>query len=288
VWPWLVQMGWHRAGWYTARWVDKLLFPLNWPSGNRIVPGLQHLQLGDFIPDGAPETKTGLTVEALEPGRAMALHSTSHLPLSWRGKADLDWSWTFVRLPLEDGRRTRFLFRSRWVTSPWWFTLGGWLGIVPADFVMARDMLNGVKQRSEALVQQRYPSQWRLQPKGRSQIRRAVSRRSDGTKKRRWSSTIKVAKARAKATKPITNPADASGSALTYITTAWQRLKSPAISRLPTDLGRFHPGRLERQQPSIARRSGSARARHDMTVHPCAKGRDSQQHQNSHRAESVN
>jgi hypothetical protein len=21
VWPWLVQMGWHRAGWYTARWV---------------------------------------------------------------------------------------------------------------------------------------------------------------------------------------------------------------------------------------------------------------------------
>jgi hypothetical protein len=33
--------------------------------------------------------------------------------------------------------------------------LGGWLGIVPADFVMARDMLNGVKQRSKALAQQR-------------------------------------------------------------------------------------------------------------------------------------
>jgi hypothetical protein len=29
VWPWLVQMGWHRAGWYTARWVDKLLFRAN-------------------------------------------------------------------------------------------------------------------------------------------------------------------------------------------------------------------------------------------------------------------
>jgi hypothetical protein len=29
VWPWLVQMGWHRGGWYTARWVDKLLFPAN-------------------------------------------------------------------------------------------------------------------------------------------------------------------------------------------------------------------------------------------------------------------
>jgi hypothetical protein len=38
---------------------------------------------------------------------------------------------------------------------PWWFTLGGWLGIVPADFVMARDMLNGAKRRSEARVRQR-------------------------------------------------------------------------------------------------------------------------------------
>jgi hypothetical protein len=159
VWPWLVQMGWHRAGWYTARWVDKLLFPLNWPSANRIIPELQHIEVGDFIPDGAPETKCGLIVEELEPGRAVALHSTSHLPLSWRDTANLDWSWAFVLLPLEDGRRTRFLFRSRWVTAPWWFTLGGWLAIVPADFVMGRDMLNGVKRRSEALAQQRSISQ---------------------------------------------------------------------------------------------------------------------------------
>ena len=56
VWPWLVQMGWHRAGWYTARWVDKLLFPLNWPRANRIIPELQDIHVGDFIPDGAPET----------------------------------------------------------------------------------------------------------------------------------------------------------------------------------------------------------------------------------------
>jgi hypothetical protein len=99
VWPWLVQIGWHRGGWYTARWVDKLLFPLNWPSANRIIPELQHIEIGDFIPDGAPETKCGLTVEELEPGRALALHSTSHLPLSWRDKASLDWSWAFVLLP---------------------------------------------------------------------------------------------------------------------------------------------------------------------------------------------
>jgi hypothetical protein len=151
VWPWLTQMGWHRAGWYTARWVDKLLFPANWPSARRLIPELQDIKLGSFIPDGPPETKCGFIVEDLDPERALVLHSTSHLPVSWRTRygAALDWSWSFNLTPLEDGRRTRFLFRSRWITKPWWFTFFGWLIVVPADFVMSRDMLHGVKERAE-------------------------------------------------------------------------------------------------------------------------------------------
>lgn len=164
VWPWLVQMGWHRAGWYTARWVDRLLFPLNWPSANRIIPELQNIKVGDFIPDGAPETRCGLIVEHLESGRAMALHSTSHLPIRWRDKASLDWSWAFVLFSVDDGARTRFHFRSRWVARPWWFTLGGWLAIVPADFLMSHDMLQGVRQRAEDLARQRSASSYSIQP----------------------------------------------------------------------------------------------------------------------------
>jgi len=154
VWPWLMQMGWHRGGWYTARWVDRLLFPANWPSANRVIADLQDIHVGFFIPDGPPETECGLIVEGLEPERALVLHSTSHLPASWRKrhKAALDWSWVFVLVPLDDARRTRFIFRSRWITAPWWFTLGGWLTIVPADFVMSRDMLHGVKERAETLA----------------------------------------------------------------------------------------------------------------------------------------
>jgi hypothetical protein len=154
VWPWLVQMGWHRGGWYTARWVDRLLFPANWPSANRILPDLQAVQVGDFIPDGPPETGCGFIVEHVEPQRALVLHSTSHLPPGWRERhhAQLDWSWTFVLLPLDAGRRTRFLFRSRWTTAPWWFRLAGRLAVVPADFLMARDMLDGVKWRAEGRV----------------------------------------------------------------------------------------------------------------------------------------
>jgi hypothetical protein len=154
VWPWLVQMGWHRGGWYTARWVDRLLFPANWPSAERVVPELQSIRVGDFVPDGAPETGCGFIVEHVEPQRALVLHSTSHLPRSWRERhrAELDWSWTFVVRRIDGGRGTRFHFRSRWTTAPWWFTLGGRLTVVPADFLMSRDMLNGVKRRAETLA----------------------------------------------------------------------------------------------------------------------------------------
>jgi hypothetical protein len=154
VWPWLVQVGWHRGGWYTARWVDRLLFPANGPSASRVIPELQDLGVSDFVPDGPPETGCGFVVEQVEPYRALVLHSTSHLPRSWRDRhgAALDWSWSFVLDPLDGGRRTRFHVRSRWRTSPWWFTLAGRLALVPADFVMSRDMLGGVKQRAEALA----------------------------------------------------------------------------------------------------------------------------------------
>jgi hypothetical protein len=53
------------AGWYTARWIDRLLFPANGPSATLVVPELQGLAVGDFVPDGPPETKTGFIVEEL-------------------------------------------------------------------------------------------------------------------------------------------------------------------------------------------------------------------------------
>jgi hypothetical protein len=155
VWPWLVQMGWGRGGWYTPRWVDRLLFPANGPSARHLHPDLQNLELGDFIPDGPPETKCGFHVEVLEPERTLVLHSTSHLPLSWRDHAELDWSWAFVLTPLDSGHRTRYHFRSRWTTSPLWLTAAGWAAIVPADLYMARGMLRGVRERAEGTAGRR-------------------------------------------------------------------------------------------------------------------------------------
>jgi hypothetical protein len=154
VWPWLVQMGWHRGGWYTARWVDKLLFPANRASADHIIEELQDLQVGDFILDGTPETECGFVVEQLEPPRLLVLHSTSHLPLAWRrsGRASVDWTWVFSVLPLDSGGRARLIFRWRAATRPCWLTLSAWAVILPADFLMSRDMLRGVKRRAELLL----------------------------------------------------------------------------------------------------------------------------------------
>src|SRR6476661_7587879 len=156
VWPWLQQVGWHRGGWYTARWVDQLLFPDHWASADELIPKYQHLAVGDFIPDGAPETGCGFTVQELHPERYMLLRSTTHLPRSWRnrGIAALDWTWVFLVDPLDGGTRTRFIFRWRAKTYPWWLRLLCHAVVVPADFLMSRDMLRGLRQRAERTDEQ--------------------------------------------------------------------------------------------------------------------------------------
>ena len=153
VWPWLVQMGWGRGQWYTARWVDRLLFPANGPSADRIVPELQHLAIGDRILDGPPEANCAFVVERLEPNHYLVLHSREHLPPHWADRfgAWIDFTWAFVLEDLGDGR-TRFQFRSRSRLGPPWVRLLYHAALVPADFVMARQMMRGVKHRAETAV----------------------------------------------------------------------------------------------------------------------------------------
>jgi hypothetical protein len=149
VWPWLVQMGWHRGGWYTHRWVDVLLFPQNSPSAQAILPQFQALQVGDRVLDGAPETECFFVVRALQSNRLMVLHSTSHLPpgLAHRPGVKLSWTWTFSLEP--EGQGARLHFRSRIALSPWWLRWAYRLLLVPAEYVMAGSMCTGIKQRAE-------------------------------------------------------------------------------------------------------------------------------------------
>jgi hypothetical protein len=57
----------------------------------------------------------------------------------------------FNVVPVEDDGRARLIFRWRAATSPWLLTMIIWAVILPADFLMSRDMLRGIRRRAERL-----------------------------------------------------------------------------------------------------------------------------------------
>jgi hypothetical protein len=144
VWPWVVQVGYHRGGWYTNARLDKLIWHINNPSADRILPEFQHLDVGDTVPDG-PEGTARFTVAAVTPGRMLALYDpdSTHLP-------DTRFSWVFV-LREVDGESTRLILRTRAdYPSRWWMTPLAYLALGPADFLMAHVLLlRGIKLRAE-------------------------------------------------------------------------------------------------------------------------------------------
>jgi hypothetical protein len=143
VWPWLVQMGWGRAGWYTYRWVDRLLFPANGPSANHILPDHQQLQVGDRVPDGPPAADCWFTVEQLEPERLLVLRSTRHLPASWRQRGlAMDWIWSW-HLSEPTAGSTRLIQRNRMRLRPVWFERAFLATIVPGRLHHGRSHLPG-------------------------------------------------------------------------------------------------------------------------------------------------
>jgi hypothetical protein len=132
IWPWLVQIGVTRAGWYSYDLFDNL----GHHSSERIVPELQHLAVGDVIPM-SPNGKEGLLVKALEPNRWML----------WGSKAgDSTWYWGLEPVDEHQTRLiTRVRMRYNW-TSP---TLLFGLLVEFADIVMMRKCLLGIKRRAE-------------------------------------------------------------------------------------------------------------------------------------------
>jgi len=148
IWPWLTQAGWHRGGWYTPRWVDRLLFPDNWPSADRLDPALvRDLQVGDRIPDGPPGTAEFIVVQADAP-RVLVLRSTTHVPPGWDEKygARMVWTWCFSLDP-RTGLSTRVHLRVRGRAAPRWLAAAYVATIVPADYFMALGMLRGLRSR---------------------------------------------------------------------------------------------------------------------------------------------
>lgn len=132
IWPWLIQMGYRRAGWYSYDWIDN--------DGLRvetIIPALQHLQVGDVL---LTDASGGFQVEAIDPERSLVLAIRD---------ADAVVSCTIMLAPL-DPAQTRLIFRLRLHVARSLRGLGFLLMMDLGDFVMMRKQLLGIKRRAEA------------------------------------------------------------------------------------------------------------------------------------------
>jgi len=160
VWPWLVQMGYGRAGWYTWYRYDNG----GVPSADRVVPELQDLKVGDYLPDG-PRAVDGFGrwwVRALDAPRSLVLY-TRRNPYDGREVPEgetgpyLDCSWAFVLEPDASGGthvlvRVRARFRNVRGGALLARTMRLFFGV--GDTVMERSLLDGLKARAERAAAQ--------------------------------------------------------------------------------------------------------------------------------------
>jgi len=186
VWPWLLQMGFGRGGWYSYDQLD-----MSHPSLDHIDPALQTLAVGDIVP---VSPGGGFAVRVLEPDQALVLYAdrdsmvaqakaarattvstaedtgatppgtesaTEEMPanLKWTGAyldttmpGEFSASWAFVLEPTDDGR-TRLIERFRAAMEP----AEGSKPVPPVAktmlgfgvFVMTRRQMLGIKNRAE-------------------------------------------------------------------------------------------------------------------------------------------
>jgi len=137
IWPWLVQIGFGRAGWYSYDILDNL----GRHSSEEILPEYQQLAPGDLIPLG-PGEASGLYVKEIRPNESMVW---------WERKRQAT-SWVWGLYPTGDGQ-TRLITRVRndyrKGLSNFVF---GLLLIEPADFPLMRKCMLGIKRRAENIA----------------------------------------------------------------------------------------------------------------------------------------
>ena len=154
VWPWLVQIGQGRGGFYSYELLENMI-GCNIHNADRIIPELQNLEVGDSIPMH-PTMGSPYKVTAIEPGTALVLQirvdtqtgKTFELG-DMMPDTYLNQSWLLFLDESNEGT-TRLISRSR---NDWNQSLGNtvFFGIFgPITLVMDRKMLKGIKQRAEA------------------------------------------------------------------------------------------------------------------------------------------
>ncbi|MDR1212723.1 MAG: hypothetical protein LBK54_01250 [Propionibacteriaceae bacterium] len=142
VWPWLVQLGEDKAGFYSYDWLERLA-GMDVRNSDVVAPEWQGLAQGDRVrlAEGIE-----LNVALADPPHALVLDNLAapgpHFALS-----AFDFTWAFVLEP-DRSEGSRLVIRERYAWSAWRVGL-----VVKAvswvSFVMSRAMLLGIKRRAE-------------------------------------------------------------------------------------------------------------------------------------------
>ena len=156
VWPWLVQMGCDRAGFYSWDRLDNG----GRPSATEIHPEWQDLEVGDRMLC-TPDSRYWFRVGRLEPERLLVLRSSidvrGHTPFDPAGprpRFSVDGVWTFVLDELPDGK-TRLVVRSSGAVRPrLLLSAGNLLFWDPAHVVMQTRQLRNLKRLAESPLQE--------------------------------------------------------------------------------------------------------------------------------------
>lgn len=144
VWPWLVQIGQDKGGFYSYAWLENLV-GCQLHNADQIVPEFQQLKVGDTVrlhPQAPP-----LPVLICEPPHTLVLGNNMGQP----------GTWGFHLRELDGG--TRLVVRG---SGEWAPGLLNWLlayaVFEPAHFIMERKMLLGIKNRAEAHRREEAPA----------------------------------------------------------------------------------------------------------------------------------
>jgi hypothetical protein len=139
IWPWIVQMGYSRAGFYGYDILENIGSPRGMRSADAILPEFQNPKVGDPLPISAA---AGLMFYAIEPDRYVI----------WSGvEGSGDFAW--VLYPV-DGSHTRLISRIGW--SHHWSEPGALsmdLFTEFTDHLAVRKILEGVKERVEGRIE---------------------------------------------------------------------------------------------------------------------------------------
>jgi len=129
VWPWLVQLGYGKAGWYSYDWIDNDFQS----SAARIIPGYQDLAVGDKI---LMMPEMGFVVESIDEPKSIV----SVLE-------DGSTSWCLALCPEGGASRLVSRWRPKFERTPATFFMT--MLIEPGTFIMEQRMLRTIRDRVE-------------------------------------------------------------------------------------------------------------------------------------------